>query len=85
MYDRDRDSQTMSAGCLLAGAVLLTPHSPNRHRRDRGAPKPRKKKQKRYDYVPMKTSAASPIPMSNMRVQLSGWFNSIPAGNAEIG
>ena len=37
-HDRDRDSQTMSACFLLAGAVLLTPHSPNSRRAISGSP-----------------------------------------------
>jgi len=37
-HDRDRDFQTMAAGCLLAGAVLLTPHSPNSRRAISGSP-----------------------------------------------
>jgi len=37
-HDHNRDSQTMSAGCLLVGAVLLTPHSTNARRAISGSP-----------------------------------------------
>ena len=38
MSDRDRDPQTMLVRYLLAGAVLLTPHSPNSRRAISGSP-----------------------------------------------
>ena len=38
MYDRDRDPQTMLVRYLLAGAMLLTPHSPNSRRAISGSP-----------------------------------------------